>query len=92
MLWVFRTAVFYSAITSLVSVIVFYPSFGGNLGHRVFNLKVVSEENGKDFNKAWEGASRECLKYVLDYLLIPVIWILRDKKGKIYTINQLRLL
>ena len=72
----------YSAISGLIVGAIFYPMFIGNLGHRIFNLKVISEETGKDYNKAEKGVTRECLKYVLGYLLIPIIWILWDEKNQ----------
>ncbi|WP_037320049.1 RDD family protein [Salegentibacter sp. Hel_I_6] len=74
-----------SAITGLVVGAIFYPLFSGNLGHRIFDLKVISSETGMEVNKAPEGAIRELLKYVLGYLLIPVIWLLwDDKKQNLY--------
>lgn len=74
-----------SAITGLIVGAVFYPLFSGNLGHRIFNLKVISAETGKELNTAPEGAIRELLKYVLGYLLIPVIWLLwDDNKQNLY--------
>jgi len=74
-----------SAITGLVVGAIFYPLFSGNLGHRIFNLKVISAETGNEVNSAPEGAVRELLKYVLGYLLIPVIWLLwDDKKQNLY--------
>lgn len=74
--------VVYSAITGLIVGAIFYPMLIGNLGHRIFNLKVISEETGKDYNKAEKGAIRECLKYALGYLIIPIIWILWDEKNQ----------
>jgi len=74
-----------SAITGLIVGAIFYPLFSGNLGHRIFGLKVVSAESGKDVDKAPEGAIRELLKYVLGYLILPVIWLLwDDKKQNLY--------
>ncbi len=72
----------HSAIVGLITGAIFYPSFTGNLGHRIFDLKVISEETGEDYNKAEKGAIRECLKHVLAYLIIPIIWILWDKKNQ----------
>lgn len=72
----------YSAIAGLIVGAIFYPIFIGNLGHRIFNLKVISEETGEDYKKPESGAIRECLKYVLSYLIIPIIWILWDKKNQ----------
>jgi uncharacterized RDD family membrane protein YckC len=74
--------VVYSAVSGIVVGAIFYPLFSGNLGHRIFNLKVISAETGADFNKAENGAIRECLKSVLCYLIIPVIWILWDKNNQ----------
>ena len=74
--------VVYSAVSGLIIGAIFYPLFVGNLGHKIFNLKVVSEETGEDYNKAQKGAMRECLKYVLSYLIIPIIWILWDSKNQ----------
>ncbi|MBE7641190.1 RDD family protein [Salegentibacter sp. BLCTC] len=74
-----------SAVTGLIVGAIFYPIFSGNLGHRIFDLKVISAETGKDINKGQEGAIREMLKYVLGYLLIPLIWLLwDDKKQNLY--------
>jgi len=72
----------YSAISGLIFGAIFYPLFTGNLGHRIFNLKVISSETGEDYNKAEKGAIREFLKNVLAFLLIPVIWILWDDKNQ----------
>ena len=72
----------YSAMAGIVIGGIFYPLFSGNLGHRILNIKVISEETGEDYNKAEKGAIRECLKYVLAYLIIPIIWILWDTKNQ----------
>lgn len=72
----------YSAIIGLLVGAIFYPIFIGNLGHKIFNLKVISTETGEDYNRAKKGAIRECLKYVLAYFLIPVIWILWDNNNQ----------
>ncbi|MBC8754488.1 RDD family protein [Kordia sp. YSTF-M3] len=72
----------YSAIMGLIVGAIFYPLFGGNLGHKIFNLKVISSETGEDYNRAEKGAIRECLKYVLGYLIIPVIWLLWDDNNQ----------
>lgn len=72
----------FSAIAGLIVGAIFYPIFIGNLGHRIFNLKVISEETVEDYKKPESGAIRECLKYVLSYLIIPIIWILWDKKNQ----------
>ena len=72
----------YSGITGLIVGAICYPIFIGNLGHRIFNLKVVSEETGEDYKKPESGVIRECLKYVLSYLIIPIIWMLWDEKNQ----------
>lgn len=72
----------YSAIAGLIIGAIFYPFFIGNLGHRIFNLKVISEETGEDYDRAEKGAIRECLKYVLSYLFVPIIWIMWDEDNQ----------
>lgn len=74
--------IFSSAMAGIVIGGVFYPMFSGNLGHRIFKIKVISAETGEDYDKAEKGAIRECLKYVLGYLIIPILWILWDKKNQ----------
>ncbi|MCD8408548.1 RDD family protein [Tenacibaculum dicentrarchi] len=71
-----------SAIIGAIFGAVFYPNFTGNIGHKIFNLKVVYLETGKDFNKAKDGAIRESLKAVSNILIIPSFWILLDKKNQ----------
>ncbi|PKA99567.1 transcriptional regulator with XRE-family HTH domain [Flavobacteriaceae bacterium MAR_2009_75] len=72
----------FAAIFGLIVGAVFYPMFTGNLGHRIFRLKVISSEDGNDYNKATEGAIRELLKGVLGFFIIPIIWILWDDKNQ----------
>ena len=72
----------YSAIAGLIVGAIFYPIFTGNLGHKIFGLKVISSETGEDYKKSTEGAIRELLKHVLGYLIIPIIWILWDEKNQ----------
>jgi len=72
----------YSAIAGLIVGAIFYPIFTGNLGHKIFGLKVISSETGEDYKKSTEGAIRELLKQVLGYLIIPIIWILWDEKNQ----------
>lgn len=74
--------IIYSAISGLIFGAIFYPLFAGNIGHRIFNLKVISTESGEDYNKAEKGAIRECLKHVLGFLFLPLIWILWDNKNQ----------
>ncbi len=72
-------SVIVGAIFSAVLGAIFYPIWGGNLGHKIMGLKVISSENGEVQNSAMTGASREALKSVFGYLLIPVIWLLWDE-------------
>lgn len=72
----------YSAISSIILGAILYPIFTGNLGHRIFGLKVIYSETGDDYKKSSEGAIRELLKNVLSYLVIPIIWILWDDKNQ----------
>ena len=74
--------VLYSAVSALISGAVFYPIFSGNLGHKIFNLKVISEKKGEDYNLPEKGGIRECLKYILGCLIVPKIWILWDEKNQ----------
>ena len=69
----------YSAIFGLIVGAIFYPMYTGNLGHKIFGLKVIYSETGEDYKKTSEGAIRESLKKVLGYLVIPNIW---DKKNQ----------
>ncbi|WP_299052491.1 RDD family protein [uncultured Polaribacter sp.] len=72
----------YSLATGILIGSIFYPLFTGNLGHKIFKLKVISEENGDDYKKPEKGAIRESLKHILSYLIIPIIWILWDDKNQ----------
>ena len=72
----------FAAIFGLIVGAIFYPIFTGNLGHRIFGLKVISSETGKDFNNASDGAIRELLKGVFSFFIIPIIWILWDEKNQ----------
>ncbi|WP_339923433.1 helix-turn-helix domain-containing protein [uncultured Cyclobacterium sp.] len=70
------------ALFSLFIGGVLYPVFSGNLGHKIYNLKVISAESGADYKKAFEGAIREFLKFGSSILLIPMIWLLWDNKNQ----------
>lgn len=72
----------YLTVSSLMMGAVLYPIFTGNLGHKIFNLKVISSQSGSDYNKAADGAIREFLKCMLGYLIIPTIWIIWDEKNQ----------
>lgn len=72
----------YTTAFSLFVGALFYPIFTGNLGHKIFGLKVISAKTGEDYNKSSDGAIREFLKYIMSYLLIPMIWILWDNKNQ----------
>ena len=72
----------YITIFSLFIGAVLYPIFTGNLGHKIYNLKVISSESGSDYSKAYEGAIREFLKWMLSILIFPMIWILWDYKNQ----------
>ncbi len=76
------TDILYAGIFSLLIGAVWYPLFSGNLGHRIFKLKVISLESGKDYEKSQEGAIREFLKSILGFLIIPSIWILWDDNNQ----------
>ncbi len=59
--------------------IIFYPIWSGNLGHRIFGLKVISVEDGTDFSTALQGGIREFTKSLFGIIIIPAIWLLWDK-------------
>jgi uncharacterized RDD family membrane protein YckC len=74
------TEILFSAFLGLLLGVIFYPLFAGNLGHRIFGIKVISSETGEDHKSPLQGALREVLKNVLSFLVVPVIWLLFDKK------------
>ena len=57
---------------------IFYPLWSANLGQKIMGLKVISVDDGKDVNRAFDGAIREFLKSFLSTFIIPVIWLLWD--------------
>ena len=72
----------YDIIINLIIAIVvgglMYPIWSGNLGHKIFGLKVISIENGEDIKNPISGIIREFAKNILSYLIIPIIWLLWD--------------
>ncbi len=69
----------------VVSGALFYQSWSGNLGHKIFGLKVISSIDGKDQNNAVAGIKREVLKNVLFLIIVPVMWLLwDDNKQNLY--------
>jgi uncharacterized RDD family membrane protein YckC len=66
------------AILSAIAGAIFYPMWGGNLGHKIMGLQVISAENGDIQNNAKAGAIRESLKSVFSVVFIPVVWLLWD--------------
>jgi uncharacterized RDD family membrane protein YckC len=65
-------------IFSAILGAIFYPMWGGNLGHKIMGLKVISAENGEIQNNTKTGAMREALKSVFSIFFIPIIWLLWD--------------
>lgn len=74
----FYLETFVGAILSAALGAVFYSLWSGNLGHKIFGLKVISSVNGKDKKDARSGAFREFLKSTLGLLFFPAIWLLWD--------------
>ncbi|MEZ4932340.1 MAG: RDD family protein [Saprospiraceae bacterium] len=56
-----------------------YPLWGGNIGHKIFGLKVISLKNGVDMKQPVNGIAREVLKNILGYFILPIIWLLWDE-------------
>ncbi len=69
-------------IDVIIAIIVgglMYPVWSGHIGHKIFGIKVISKTSGKDIKNPLLGIIREVSKFILSYLVIPVIWILWDK-------------
>ncbi|HAD14419.1 MAG TPA: hypothetical protein DCF33_18510 [Saprospirales bacterium] len=69
---------FFAAIGGIILGAIFYPLWSGNLGQKIFGLKVISAEDGSDYKEAGKGAIREALKGALGTFIIPAIWLLWD--------------
>ncbi len=74
--------IFYTALFGGLLHGLFYPSFSGNLGHKLMGLKVINSKTGNlvGFWSSTSGWNREFLKTIFAYAIIPVIWLLFDKK------------
>lgn len=57
---------------------IFYSLWGGNLGHAIMGLTVISSQDGTIQKNAKTGAIREALKSAFSYFLVPIIWLLWD--------------
>ncbi len=77
----FQSNFMQAALTGILGAI-FYSLWSGNLGHRLFGLKVISAVDGSDQKKATVGAIREILKTFLGIVIIPSIWLLWDSKNQ----------
>lgn len=67
------------AIIGAIVGAIFYPFWSGNLGHKIFGLKVISSVDGSDYKNAGKGAIREALKEAMGTFIIPILWILWDE-------------
>lgn len=74
--------IFISVILSAILGALFYPMWSGNMGHKIFGLKVISSTDGSDKKNAMDGLIREGLKSIFGNLLIPVIWLIWDKDNQ----------
>jgi uncharacterized RDD family membrane protein YckC len=72
-----RDAIF-GAIGGVIFGAIFYPLWSGNLGHKIFGLKVISAEDGSDYKEAGKGAIREAVKGALGAFILPLMWLLWD--------------
>lgn len=68
----------YSTLICMILGAIWYPAWSGNLGHKIMGLKVISSVDGSDLNSVSAGISREALKCILGYVLLPIIWLLWD--------------
>jgi uncharacterized RDD family membrane protein YckC len=77
----FRYVLFAGVSSQLLNGI-FYPFFAGNIGHYIMGLKVVHVYEGQQIPvySLFTGMRREMEKGILGLVLIPVIWLLFDKK------------
>jgi len=89
-------SIFGYGILSAILGAIFYPMWGGNLGHKIMGLTVISVENGEIQNNAKTGAIREVLKCVFSLVIIPDVWLLwddnrqnlYDKVAKTYVVKK----
>ncbi len=66
------------AIGGILLGALFYPLWSGNLGHKIFGLKVISAEDGSDFKEVGRGALREAVKGAFGPFILPSMWLLWD--------------
>jgi uncharacterized RDD family membrane protein YckC len=66
-------------IFSAILGAIFYPMWGGNLGHKIMGLCVISAEDGTVQTNAKTGAIREAIKSLSAWLFIPIVWLLWDE-------------
>ena len=76
-----ESLLFQAIISALIGAIC-YPLWSGNIGHKLFGMKVISASNGMDQKKVTTGALREALKDVLGTFILPSIWLLWDKRNQ----------
>lgn len=69
---------FFGAIAGVILGAIFYPLWSGNLGHKIFGLKVISAADGSDLKEASRGAIREAVKGAFSAFIIPAMWLLWD--------------
>jgi uncharacterized RDD family membrane protein YckC len=73
----------YDVVINIITAIIIgglmYPLWSGNIGHKIFGIKVISKESGEDVRNPISGIVRELFKSILSYLLIPAIWLLWDE-------------
>jgi uncharacterized RDD family membrane protein YckC len=70
----------FQAGLSCLAGAVFYSLWSGNLGHKILNMKVISAVDGSDQKNGAVGALREGLKSILGTFVIPLIWLLWDRR------------
>jgi len=68
--------------TGFLSVILsamVYPYWGGNIGHKIMGLKVISSIDGSDFKTTDGGLKREFIKAILSLIILPLFWLVGQK-------------
>jgi uncharacterized RDD family membrane protein YckC len=78
----YEAQVFFYLILSIILGAILYPKWGGNLGHKILGLQVISSDTGQIQSSAKEGALREGVKSIASFFFIPSVWLLWDDNSQ----------